>query len=56
MFNRKLRRNFLLNKKACVPKMRTRAKMKIVVSDRARRENVPRPILFYPQEDEHEFT
>ena len=27
--------------------MRTRAKMKIVASDRARRENVPRHILFY---------
>ena len=31
----------------CVPKMRTRAKMRIVASDRARRENVPRHILFY---------
>ena len=27
--------------------MRTRAKMQIVASDRARRENVPRHILFY---------
>ncbi len=27
--------------------MRTRAKMKIVASDRARRENVPWHILFY---------
>ena len=30
----------------CVPKMRTRAKMKVVASDRARRPNVPRHILF----------
>ena len=30
-----------------VPKKRTRAKMEIVASDRARRENVPRHILFY---------
>ena len=30
-----------------VPKMRTRAKMWTVASDRARRENVPRHILFY---------
>ena len=29
-----------------VPKMRTRAKMWTVASDRARRENVPRHILF----------
>ena len=27
--------------------MRTRAKMQVVASDRARRENVPRYILFY---------
>ena len=30
-----------------VPKMRTRAKMWVVASDRARRENVPRHILLY---------
>ena len=30
-----------------VPMMRTRAKQKHVASDRARRENVPRHILFY---------
>ena len=30
----------------CVPKMRTRAKMKVVAGDRARRENVPRHIPF----------
>ena len=29
-----------------VPGMRTRAKMQVVASDRARRENVPRHILF----------
>ena len=33
-------------KRHCVPKMRTRAKMKVVASDRARRPNVPRHILF----------
>ena len=33
-------------KRHCVPKMHTRAKMKIVASDRARRTNVPRHILF----------
>ena len=33
-----------------MPMMRTRAKMKIVASDRARRENVPRHILFYMPE------
>ena len=35
-----------VKKRHCVPKMRTRAKMKIVASDRARRTNVPRHILF----------
>ena len=35
-----------VKKRHCVPKMRTRAKMKIVASDRARRPNVPRHILF----------
>ena len=30
-----------------MPKMSTRAKMQIVASDRARRENVPRHILLY---------
>ena len=35
-----------VKKRHCVPKMHTRAKMKIVASDRARRENVPRHILF----------
>ncbi len=30
-----------------MPKMRTRAKMQIVASDRARRENLPRHILLY---------
>ena len=37
-----------VKKRHCVPKMRTRAKMKIVASDRARRTNVPRHILFNP--------
>ena len=35
-----------VKKRHCVPKMHTRAKMKIVASDRARRKNVPRHILF----------
>ena len=35
-----------VKKRHCVPKMHTRAKMKIVASDRARRPNVPRHILF----------
>ena len=35
-----------VKKRHCVPKMHTRAKMKIVASDRARRTNVPRHILF----------
>ena len=30
-----------------MPQMRTRAKMQIVASDRARRENLPRHILLY---------
>ena len=37
-----------VKKRHCVPKMHTRAKMKIVASDRARRTNVPRHILFNP--------
>ena len=37
-----------VKKRHCVPKMHTRAKMKIVASDRARRPNVPRHILFNP--------
>ena len=36
-----------VKKRHCVPKMHTRAKMKIVASDRARRTNVPRHILFH---------
>ena len=35
-----------VKKRHCVPKMHTRVKMKIVASDRARRTNVPRHILF----------
>ena len=35
-----------VKKRHCVPKMHTRAKMKIVASARARRTNVPRHILF----------
>ena len=35
-----------VKKRHCVPRMHTRAKMKIVASDRARRTNVPRHILF----------
>ena len=35
-----------VKKRHCVPKMHTRAQMKIVASDRARRTNVPRHILF----------
>ena len=35
-----------VKKRHCVPKMHTRAKMKIVASDRARHTNVPRHILF----------
>ena len=35
-----------VKKRHCVPKMHTRAKMKIVASNRARRTNVPRHILF----------
>ena len=35
-----------VKKRHCVPKMHTRAKMKIVASDRARRTNVPMHILF----------
>ncbi len=35
-----------VKKRHCVPKMHTRAKMKIVASDRARRTNMPRHILF----------
>ena len=35
-----------VKKRHCVPKMHTRAKMKIVASDRARRTNVPRHSLF----------
>ena len=35
-----------VKKRHCVPKMHTRAKMKIVASDRARRTNVPGHILF----------
>ena len=35
-----------VKKRHCVPKMHTRAKMKIVASDRARRTSVPRHILF----------
>ena len=35
-----------VKKRHCVPKMHTRAKMKIVASDRVRRPNVPRHILF----------
>ena len=35
-----------VKKRHCVPKMHTRAKMKIVASDRARRTNVPKHILF----------
>ena len=35
-----------VKKRHCVPKMHTRATMKIVASDRARRTNVPRHILF----------
>ena len=35
-----------VKKRHCMPKMHTRAKMKIVASDRARRTNVPRHILF----------
>ncbi len=35
-----------VKKRHCVPKMHTRAKMKIVACDRARRTNVPRHILF----------
>ena len=35
-----------VKKRHCVPKMHTRAKMKIVASDRVRRTNVPRHILF----------
>lgn len=35
-----------VKKRHCVPKMHTRAKMKIVASDRARRTNVPRHIPF----------
>ena len=35
-----------VKKRHCVPKMHTRAKLKIVASDRARRTNVPRHILF----------
>ena len=39
---------FLITQKGTnVPMMRTRAKQKHVASDRARRENVPRHILFY---------
>ena len=34
-------------KRHYVPEMRTRTKMKNVASDCARRENVPRHILFY---------
>lgn len=34
-----------------IPKMRTHAKMWIVASDRARRENVPRYILFIKNKD-----
>ena len=37
-----------VKKRHCVPKMHTRAKMKIVASDRVRRTNVPRHILFNP--------
>ena len=37
-----------VKKRHCVPKMHTRAMMKIVASDRARRTNVPRHILFNP--------
>ncbi len=40
-YNRKL-----LSKRHYVPEMRTCTKMKNVASDRARRENVPRHILF----------
>ena len=47
LFHRKFQRNFLWNKRHCVPEMRTRTKMKNVASDRARRENVPRHILSY---------
>ena len=36
-----------VKKRHCVPKMHTRAKMKIVASDRARRENVLWHILFF---------
>ena len=35
-----------VKKRHCVPKMHTRAKMKIVASDRARRTNVPRHLPF----------
>ena len=35
-----------VKKRHCVPRMHPRAKMKIVASDRARRTNVPRHILF----------
>ena len=35
-----------VKKRHCVPKMHTRTKMKIVASDRVRRTNVPRHILF----------
>ena len=38
-----------------VPMMRTRAKQKHVASDRARRENVPRHILFHVIENSLEF-
>ena len=39
---------FLITQKGTnVPMMRTRAKQKHVASDRARRENVPRHILFH---------
>ena len=46
LFPRKFRRNFLGNKRHYVPEMRTRTKMKKVASDCARRENMPRHILF----------
>ena len=39
-----------------LPTMRTRAMRKFVASDRARRENVPRHILFYGFCSRHLFT
>ena len=45
--NRKFLGSPITQKGTNVPMMRTRAKMEFVASDRARRENVPRHILFY---------